>query len=235
KRIQPRAKPGETPLRFSWNTPLLPSTHVPARLYCGTQFVMRSADRGDSWERISEDLTGGAGALLSLAESTLDAQRLVAGAGRSLVHVTKDGGEHWTSVGEDLPRAALRKVIPSVHAAERLYVCLSGAGSGDRRPLVYVSEDFGKSWRSLGAGLPAEPVNVLVEDPAREGLLYVGTELGVYASTDAGASWSSLSAGLPTAPVMDMAVHHTLPVLVVVTHGLSAFACELGALRAAQD
>lgn len=235
KRIRPRAKKGEESLRFSWNTPLFPSVHEKGVLYCGTQYAMRSRDRGDTWERISGDLTGGGGALICLAESALDPKRLASGARGGRVHVTKDGGEHWSSVGAGLPRKSMRRVRPSIHDPERLFVCLSGAGSDDRQAYVFESRDFGANWTSLSANLPPEPVNVLVEDPSQVGILYLGTDLGVYASLDDGASWLSLSAGLPTAPVTDLAVHHAEPTLVLVTHGLSAFACDLTAIRAAKD
>ena len=81
--------------------------------------------------------------------------------------------------------------------------------SGDRRMYLYESKDYGRSWTSLAGTLPAEPVNVIIEDPAERGILYLGTSLGVYVSTDDGANWLSLCRGLPTAPVEDMALHGT--------------------------
>ncbi len=232
RRITPRAKEGETPYRFSWNTPLLPSRHAGGVLYCGTQFVMRSTDRGDNWQRISEDLTGGHGAILSLCESPLDGQRLVSGAGRGLVFLTEDGGNTWISAGAGLPSVPLRSVRASVHRAERVFVCLSNAGGGDRRPYLYRSDDYGKSWESLAGGLPVEPVNVVLEDPTQPGILYLGTDLGVYVSIDDGATWLSLCRGLPTAPVEDLGLNPEEATLVVVTHGLSAFALDVSSIAA---
>jgi photosystem II stability/assembly factor-like uncharacterized protein len=188
---------------------------------------MRSRDRGDSWERISDDLTGGGGALVDLVESPLDARRLVAGAGDVRISATKDGGATWSSIGEGLPRGRLRTIAASPHGAGRLHVCLAGRRSGDHRPLVFRSDDFGATWRSIAGGLPMAPVEVLLEDPRRDGILYVGSDLGVYASTDGGATWSSLSRGLPTAPVVDLAVDAGTATLVAVTHGLGAFALDV--------
>ena len=235
QRITPSAEEGEPRLRFSWNTPFFPSRHAEGVLYCATQYVMRSQDRGDSWERISEDLTGDRGAIVSLSESPLDAQRLISGAGRARVFLTEDGGESWRAAGEGLPRQPLRCVRASSHDPDRVYVCLSNAGSGDRRAYLYESRDYGRSWTSIVGNLPAEPVNVIIEDPVERGILYLGTNLGVYASIDDGASWISLCRGLPTAPVIDMALHHTEPTLVIVTHGLSAFATDIRPIRAARD
>ncbi|MFT5288614.1 MAG: photosystem II stability/assembly factor-like uncharacterized protein [Planctomycetota bacterium] len=232
RRITPSANKGEPALRFSWNTPLLPSRHAGGVLYCGTQYVMRSTDRGDSWQRISEDLTGGRGAILSLSESPLDGQRLVSGAGRGLIFLTDDGGGTWQAAGKGLPSVPLRSVRTSTHQAERVYVCLSGADEGDRRPYLYLSEDYGKSWKSLAGELPVEPVNVVLEDPTQPGIIYLGTDLGVYVSVDDGATWLSLCHGLPTAPVEDMGLNPEEATLVVVTHGLSAFALDVSSIAA---
>ena len=122
-------------------------------------------------------------------------------------------------------------MVASHHAAERVYVCLSGQRDGDHRPYLYRSDDYGRSWTSLAQGLPNAPVNVIVEDPAADGALFVGSDLGVYASRDGGESWSSLSSGLPTAPVVDLAVHAESATLVAVTHGLSSFSLDVSALR----
>lgn len=231
--ITPRAAEGEAPLRFSWNTPFFPSRHDEGVLYCATQYAMRSCDRGDTWERISEDLTGGERAIVSLDESPLDARRLVSGAGQGIVRLTDDGGTTWREAGAGLPARPLSRVHASPHDPERVFVALSGAASGDRCAYLFESRDFGRSWASIGDPLPAEPVNVIIDDPAAPGLLYVGTNLGVYASIDDGVTWVSLCRGLPTAPVLDMAVHPVEPTLVIVTHGLSAFATDILALRTA--
>ena len=231
KRITPRVEKGDPELRFAWNTPLLPSVHEEGVLYCASQYVMRSADRGDSWERISEDLTGGWGPILSLVESPLDPLRLIAGHGLGKVSSTSDGGENWSAAGEGLPSRSMRRVVASHHDVERLYVCLSGQREDDQGLHLYRSEDFGESWTFLGQGLPNAPVNVIVEDPLTEGLLFIGSDLGVYASRDAGESWSSLSGGFPTAPVVDLALHADSATLVAVTHGLGAFSLDVSSLR----
>jgi len=209
RRITPRAEDGAPPLRFSWSTPLFASHHADDVLYCATQYAMRSPDRGDSWERISEDLTGNRGAIVSFGESPLDAQRLITGAGRAGVFLTADRGASWQAAGEGLPPKPVCGVRASAHDPERVYVCLSDAAAGDRRAYLFESRDYGRSWKSLSDSLSAEPVKVLVEDPVEEGILYLGTNLGVYVSIDDGAHWHSLCRGLPTALVVDMMVHPT--------------------------
>ncbi len=227
KRITPAAAEGADPLRFAWNTPLLPSAHTEGVLYCAAQSVFRSTDRGDSWSPLSADLTGGQGSVTTLSESPVDAQRLAAGAGRGNVSMTSDGGESWQAVGASLPREAVKRVELSRHSPETLFVCLSSPHQGVERPNVYGSDDFGETWSWLGGGLPNCPVNVVVEGAAGTGELYAGTNLGVYASVDGGETWGSISKGLPTAPVLDLKLHAGSSTLVAVTHGLSAFALQL--------
>ena len=125
-------------------------------------------------------------------------------------------------------------VRASSHDPDRVFVCLAGVSSGDRGAYLYESKDYGLSWTSLAGDLPAEPINVIIEDPVEKGILYVGTNLGVYVSIDDGKSWLSLCQGLPTAPVINMALHPTEPTLVIVTHGLSAFAIDVQAIRVAK-
>ncbi len=225
RRITPEAKEGEPRLRFAWNTPFFPSAHGSGVLYCGTQFVMRSGDRGDHWEAISQDLTEG-GAILSLDESPLDPGRMISGAGRGRVFVTEDGAA-WRLASKGLPDAPIRCVRASRHDPQHLYACLSNAPSGDRRPYVFASSDFGGTWTSLAGTLPVEPVNVIVEDPRDAQILYLGTALGVSCSLDRGATWLSLCQGLPTAPVEDLALPSDGSMLVAVTHGLSALALDV--------
>ncbi len=227
KRITPKAKGAADQLRFAWNTPLFPSQHAANTLYCAAQYVFRSGDRGDSWRAISADLTRGSGAVTALSESPLNKDRLAAGAGRGRLSLTDDGGATWSHAGEGLPRKELLRVELSRHSEDRLFVCLSGTASGDCRPYIYGSIDFGKSWSWIGKGLPAAAVNVVIEGPREDGELYAGTDLGVYRSSDGGRTWTSLSKGLPTAPVLDLELHPGTSTLVAVTHGLSAFALAL--------
>ncbi len=245
KTIRPRAKGQDKELRFAWDTPFFASSHPgDTVLYCAAQRVMRSKDRGDTWQAISPDL--GRSGLLALAESPLDPNRLVAGGGRGEIHMTADGGKSWNEAGAGLPKKTIRDMVPSAHDAACVYVVLSGAGDHDCTSYVFMTDDFGVTWRSIAGNLPDEPVNTLTVDPQNEGLVFVGTDLGVYVCTqvqtlghvDSGKEsnapqWYSLCHTLPTAPVVDLAVHPRDDALVAATHGLSIFLLEIDAIRAA--
>lgn len=245
RRIRPGGRREDRGLQFAWDTPFFASSHPgPTVLYCAAQRVMRSVDRGDSWQAISPDLSRGS--LLALAESPLDPKRLVAAGGRGEVHVTSDGGKSWNRAGRGLPGRTVRDVVPSVHDPDRLYVVLSGKGDNDCASYVFVSHDFGATWTSIAGNLPSESVNALAEDPNTKDLLFVGTDLGVYVCTNAdqlptGAEgdedpgslkWDSLCLTLPTAPVVDLAVHGRDGALVAATHGLSIFLLDIAPIRA---
>jgi len=224
KHVRPKG-PG---LRFAWDTPYMASPHTEGVLYCAAEGVHRSTDRGDSWEAIGPEPWGGS--VLSLSESLLDPNRLVTGAGGGRVQLTRDAGATWERAGDGLPSKRVTKVVTSVHDPELVYVALSGSSAGDRRSYVFRSEDFGATWKSLAGNLPNEPVTALIEDPSNPNVLYLGTDLGVFVSTDGGARWDVLGGGLPTCPVVDLAAHSASQTLVVVTHGLSAFALGISSL-----
>jgi len=222
RRIRPR---GEDE-RWSWDTPLVVSPHTEGLLYCASQHVFRSTDRGDGWDRLPLEAWGGG--ILSMAESALEPARLVTGAGRGCVQVSADSGKSWTRAAE-LPSATVREVVTSAHEPERVYVVQSSSARGGEWSVrVHRSDDFGASWTSVAGNLPPEPCNALAEDPRDPDVLYLGTDIGVWATKDSGATWFPLGSDLPTCAVMDLAVHEGSSTLVVVTHGLSAFAVDVG-------
>jgi photosystem II stability/assembly factor-like uncharacterized protein len=243
-RITPQHELGERPLRFNWQTPIHLSAHNQDILYLGSQKLHRSLDRGDTWEALSDDLTrGGApgdvpyGTLTSIDESPLRFGRLVVGSDDGLVHVTEDGGSEWTRVSDGLPQHWwVSRVVASAHDEDRLYVALNGYRWDNFEAHVYRSDDWGATWQRIGADLPLEPVNVVVEDPENEHLLYVGTDNGLYASLDGGQSFMTMmgedtEAGLPNAPVHDAVVHPRDHDLVVGTHGRSIWVADVEPLQ----
>ena len=234
KRIKPRANAGQTKLRWAWDTPFIPSCHEgDTVLYCAAQRVMRSNDRGDSWTAISPDLARDG--LLAFAESPLDTQRLIVGGGRGETHFTSDGGKTWKPAGVGLPQKPVRDVVASAHDPNRVYVVLSGKGDHDSASYVFLTNDFGEHWRSIAGNLPHESVNALAEDPEIDGLLFVGTDLGVYTSFNTGEEWHSLCSSLPTASVVDLAIHQRDKRLVAATHGLSLFLLNIAPIRQERD
>jgi photosystem II stability/assembly factor-like uncharacterized protein len=223
--IRPKPEQKGEELRFAWNTPLLLSVHTPKTLYCAAQGVFRSPDRGDSWQAISGELVPGS--ILSLHESARKPGLLYAAGNGGRVQMTRDDGAHWTDISAGLPEWTVTEVLASQHAEGTAYVSLSAAGRDHFDAYLFRSTDFGQTWESIAAGLPAEPVLAIAEDPAYADTLYIGTQAGVYASTDAGQNWVSLSHGFPSIPVFDLAVHAGDRDLVAATHGRSIFVLDL--------
>jgi photosystem II stability/assembly factor-like uncharacterized protein len=216
--------------RFQWTAPILASRHRPGTVYHAGNVLFRTRDGGQTWEAASPDLTrddeskqqwsGGPitgdntgvehyGTIFALAESPVDAQVLWAGSDDGLVHVTRDGGASWQPVTpEGIPEfGTVSAIEPSPSAPGTAWVVVDAHRLDDERPYLLVTEDFGASWRSLTRGLDPEVyLHVVRADPARPGLLYLGTERGVMVSWDAGASWQPLRLNLPTVSVVDLRV-----------------------------
>ena len=145
---------------------------------------------------------------------------------------TRDGGVTWTDLSRGLaPGRWVTRVIASAHDEGTVYVSQNGYRNDDFAPYVFRSRDYGKTWESLAAGLPAEPVNTIREDGKAAHLLYVATDVGVFVSLDKGAGWIPLTGGLPRVPVHDVQVHPREGDLVVGTHGRSVFVAEAAPLR----
>ncbi len=233
KSIKPEA--GESSLRFAWDTPFFASSDQPdpqpgkTVLFCAAQRVLQSTDSGDHWTPISADLSKNG--LLALAQSSIDPKRMAAGGGNGEVFLTDDGGANWQKAGDGLPDRTIRDIVLSVHNLEQVYVVLSGSRMSDCSTYVYRSDDFGKTWNSIANNLPPESANALAEDPQTQGLIFLGTDLGVYVSTDGGKAWDSLCTTMPTAPVVDLAVHGPDAALVAATHGLSIFLLPIKEIR----
>jgi photosystem II stability/assembly factor-like uncharacterized protein len=229
--------------RFAWTFPIVFSPHDPGTLYATGNLVFRTRDEGSSWEAISPDLTrqdlskleasGGPltkdtsgaehyGTIYAFAESPRERGLLWAGSDDGLVHVSRDGGGSWQNVTPpDLPEWALIATLePSPHDPGTAYLAATRYKIDDYGAYLYKTEDYGRTWRALAAGFPAgEITRVIREDPARQGLLYVGTETGVVVSPDDGRTWHRFAGNLPVAPVYDLVVKGTD--LVVATHGRS--------------
>jgi photosystem II stability/assembly factor-like uncharacterized protein len=122
-------------------------------------------------------------------------------------------------------------LVASAHEEGRVYATFTGFREDDFRAYVFRSDDYGETWKSIVANLPAESVNVIGEDPTNPEILYLGTDLGVYVSGDGGENWHALSANLPTTPVHDLEVQPRADELVIGTHGRSVFVLELEGVR----
>lgn len=238
-RFRPRHALGEPALRYNWVTPFLLSPHSPNVLWFGTQKLFRSFDRGETWAAVSPDLTSARepgdvpfGTITTISESPKTFGVLFVGTDEGKVWGTRDGGATWTDLSKGLAKDRwVTRVVASVHDEGTVWVSQSGYRNDDFAPYLWKSTDFGATWTSVAAGLPAEPVNTVREDPKAKHLLYVGTDLGAYVSLDRGATWCALTGGLPHVPVHDLAVHPKEGDLVLGTHGRSAFVAEAAPLR----
>ena len=176
--------------------------------------------------------------LTAVSESPLDPNLLYAGSDDGELHRTRDGGAHWASVRDGIPPGLppltpVSQLAASHHLQGRVYATFDGHELDDYRPYVYVSDDFGETWRSLSAGLPETSVNVVREHPRHSGLLFLGHEMGVHASIDGGATWVSLKLNMPSAPVDDLIIHPRENDLVAGTHGRSIWILDdIGPLEA---
>jgi len=227
--IQPKLGPEDlkkyTKLRFNWNTPIALSPSDPATLYIGAQFLFRSRDHGQSWQRISPDLTtndpqkqkqeqsGGITVdnsaaemhttIYSISESPVSAGLIWVGTDDGNLQLTRDAGEHWTNVTANIkgvPKASwVSWVQASAYAAGTAYVALDRHTFGDMAPYLYVTTDFGKTWAPLATPKESKGirgyVHVIKEDTVEPRLLFMGTEFGLWISTDAGAHWAQFKGG----------------------------------------
>lgn len=239
--------------RWHWDTPFIRSPNDPGVLLAAAQRVFRSSDRGDSWTAISPDLSSGADrdtirtmgvineeitisrndgisvwpTLVSLAESPVEAGVYYTGGDDGTVHVSRDGGGSWDRIDGNLPGAPewgwVSEVVPSAYVAGRVYVTIDNHLDDDYEPYVWVSEDYGISFRSITSGLGGQNVRTLTEDHRNPDVLYVGTETGIFLTLDRGEAWRRLRANFPTVRVDEITLHERDNAMLVATHGRALF------------
>ncbi|MCF6294348.1 MAG: glycosyl hydrolase [Flavobacteriaceae bacterium] len=230
---------GDNPYRFNWQTPILLSPHNQDILYLGGNKLMRSMNQGDDWEAISDDLTQGGkkgnvayGTLTAISESPFQFGLIYAGSDDGLLHITKNGGGSWDNISASFPKDLwVSRAVASQHKKERVYVTLNGYRWDDFKVYVYVSEDYGQTWKSISSNIPMSPVNVIREDSENENVLYLGTDNGAYVSFNKGVSWEAFSKGLTSVAVHDIAVQAEAKDLLLGTHGRSIYKANVSALQ----
>jgi len=237
--IRPRHELGEKPLRFNWQTPILLSRHNQDIFYYGANRLYRSMDRGADLKAISPDLTHGGqagdvpyGTLAAIDESPITFGLIYTGSDDGMIHVTRDGGVSWTRIDESLPQNLwVSRVAASSHVESRVYATLNGYRWDHFDSYVYRSDDFGQSWTRIGIDLPAEPVNVIIEDTQNPDLLFVGTDHAVYASLDGGGSFIGLADELPNVAVHDLKIQAREKHLLIGTHGRSIYRADISLIQ----
>jgi len=231
--------------RFQWNFPIIFSKHNPDRLYTFSQHVHVTENEGQSWQIISPDLTrndpeklkssGGPitqdntsveyyCTIFAAQESPLKEGLLWVGSDDGLIHMTKDGGKNWENVTpKGMPDwMMINSIEPSVFEEGTCYVAGTKYKTGDFKPYLYKTTDYGKSWKKITQGIPNEHfTRVLREDPKQKGLLYAGTETGLYVSFNDGKKWQPFQLNLPIVPITDLAIKDNN--LIVATQGRSVW------------
>jgi photosystem II stability/assembly factor-like uncharacterized protein len=221
--------------RFNWNTPYILSSHNSHIFYCGGNYVFRSLKQGSDLRPISPEITRTKnGSATALAESPRNPDVLYAGTDDGYLWATRNGGITWTNITDKVGLPGPRWVA-SIEASRflegRAYVVFDAHRSDDEEPYVYVTEDFGQTWKSLRANLPTGPTRVLREDVDNSSLLYLGTEFACWVSVDRGRYWTKLNNNLPTVAVHEIAVHPTAGEIVAATHGRSLWVLDVTPLR----
>ena len=251
--ISPKPGSGDPPLRFNWDSPVVISPFSHTRVYYASQYLWRSEDRGDSWTRISPDLTRGVfrleqkimgrewsvdglwdhgamsqfGTVTTVSESRLQEGLIYAGTDDGLIQVTEDGGKTWRKIDKvaGVPDSFfVNKIMASKHDKDTVYAAIDSHKTGDYKPYLLMSGDRGKTWTNIAGDMP--PRNLVwsvAQDNVKKDLLFAGTEFGIYATADGGKKWVKLGGGVPTISFRDIEVQERESDLVGASFGRSFF------------
>jgi photosystem II stability/assembly factor-like uncharacterized protein len=238
--------------RWQWTYPIVFSPFDPHVIYTSSQHLWKTANEGQSWEQISPDLTradpktlgdsGGPitkdqngpeiyGTIFTVAPSLQEPGTIWTGSDDGLAEITRDGGKHWENITpKELPEfSRISMIDASPHAAGTAFLAAKRYQLDDRKPYIFRTHDFGKTWTKIVTGIPDDDyVHVAREDPRREGLLYAGTEHGIYVSFDDGDHWQSVRLNMPDTQVADLILKDDD--LVIATHGRSFWVLDRVAL-----
>ncbi len=245
KDIKPYPEASGPKLRFNWNTPIVQSPNKPDRIYAGSQFLFMSDDRGDTWKKISPDLTsndpkrqrqsltGGLSidnssaenntTIYYIAESPKDEKVVWAGTDDGYLQVTENQGSTWTNVTKNMPGLPAGNWCSSIEPGHfdrnTAYVTFDNHRNGDMKPYIYKTTDLGKTWILITTPEIEGYAWVVREDRVNPMLLYAGTEFGLYISIDGGKKWARFENNVPRVAVHDIAVHPKEDAIILATHG----------------
>ena len=252
-------KPSDMKYRWHWNFPLSFSTSVKHRVYVGSQFVHQSDDGGQSWQVISPDLTlnlkdhqqssGGVAVdnlmtfdgatLFAIEESPIEPGVIWTGSNDGQVQITKDAGKNWSNLTaniEGLPKwGTIANIFPSKYQKGTAYISVDLHQMGDFGTYLYKTTDYGETWKSVVGNVPQSVhsfAHVIIEDPIKQGMLYLGVDNGIYVSHNDGQNWMALRNNLPPAPIYWLTIQENFDDLVVGTYGRGYYILDdIGALR----
>jgi photosystem II stability/assembly factor-like uncharacterized protein len=221
--------------------PLLLSPLDRNTIYFGAQYLFRSRDRGDTWEKLTGDLSGNDKTqigdipyqdIISISESPKKKGLIYAGTDDGHLHVTMDDGKTWTDLTSKLPQKKwVAKILASQYSEPAVYLAQQGRYDDDFAVYLYRSTDYGTTWKSIGGNLPGGPINMIREDPVSASVLYTCNDFGVYVTTNGGQKWDVLGGNLPSVNVMDFVVHPRDRVLVAATHGRGVWVIDVSGIK----
>lgn len=234
--IRPQPGAGEEGFRFNWDSPILISPHDPKRIYFGSKFLHRSDDRGDSWTKVSPDLSRNQnrfalpmmgrvwsidagydlmamsryGNITSISESPLVEGLLYVGTDDGLIQVSEDGGKNWRPIEkvDGVPENFfVNDIKADLHDENTVYAVMDDHKTGDYQPYLAKSTDRGKTWESMVGDLPDRHLLWrIVQDHENPDLFFLGTEFGIYCTVNSGKNWHKLKSGAPAIPFRDLAI-----------------------------
>ena len=239
--IRPPAGPNNEPLRMQVLAPILLSPFDPNTVYFGSQYLYRSRDRGDTWERLSDDMSYNDRTrlgdiphqlVITISESPKRKGVIYTGTDDGRLYVSMDDGKAWTELTANLPKKEwIAKVLASQYDEGTVYVAQQGRYDEDFAVRLYKSTDFGKTFKSIAGNIPGGPINMVREDPASPNVLYASNDFGVYVTANGGARWDVLGGNLPSVNVMDFVVHPRDRMMVIATHGRGMWTIDVSKIR----
>ncbi|MFC2157350.1 WD40/YVTN/BNR-like repeat-containing protein, partial [Acidobacteriota bacterium] len=247
--ITPIAAEGKPPYRYTWTTPLELSPHNPDIVYTGGQMLLRSLDRGNTWEELSPDLTtndavkiAGQGHIMfctitTISESPVKAGVIWVGTDDGRIWLTKDHGAHWIEFTQKITALGgpkdtwVSRIEASSHSEGAAYMTKSGYREDVFEPYIYRTENFGETWEDISGNLPDAPISVIYEDWINPDLLFVGNDIGVYFSLSGGDAWIPLKNNMPPVPIRDLLVHPREQDLVVGSYGRGVWVTNVSPLQ----
>jgi photosystem II stability/assembly factor-like uncharacterized protein len=226
------------PLRMQVLAPILISPHDPDTIYFGAQYLFRSKDRGNTWEKLTDDLSYNDKTrrgdvphqlVITISESPKKKGLIYTGTDDGRLYASIDEGKEWRelTVGSSTKKEWIGTVLASKYDEATVYVAQQGRYDEDFAVHLYKSTDYGKTWKSIAGNLPGGPINMIREDPVSPNVLYTANDFGVYVTTNGGQKWDVLGGNLPSVNVMDFIIHPRDRMLVIGTHGRGVWAIDV--------
>jgi photosystem II stability/assembly factor-like uncharacterized protein len=239
--IRPPTAQGDDPLRMQVLAPILLSPHDPDTVYFGAQSLYRSKNRGETWEKLTSDLSYNDKTrlgdiphqlVITISESPKKKGLVYTGTDDGRLYMSLDDGKEWKELTTSLSpkKEWIGTVLASKYEEGTLYVAQQGRYDEDFAVRLYKSTDYGKTFTSIAGNLPGGPINMIREDPVSPNVLYAANDFGVYVTTNGGARWDVLGGNLPSVNVMDFIVHPRDRMLVIGTHGRGVWTIDVSQL-----